>query len=427
MRSTSTLFTPFVLCVLLNACSNSTPPGAMDASADGSPDVVAVDAVPLADAGRNGEDAQGSDAGPDAPLSCPSSVAFVVDSDRVQIAVGMSGSFHNETASSSAKFTLAVERCDEACEACVVHGPIQNAGGTNSFRCLHDPARTCSTDDDCMDAPSGTPSCRSVWDLRAVPNGDIETCNLSFFESNPDEMDPWGIRGRVNLRSGTIRLTRFNLTTNVRFGSCPTCMGDLRADDNMPEGRCEGGANHLMNCDVSSDSGASFDCPLGSAEPRLADDVFVTLNIPIAPLTNDGVEWSLPSGMCPNPVRNPDNTPGPLVPCFCGLCSNDPSVGCRDDDACEGGTCQFPVAPNACASGECDTETSRCVGEVDKACFPNDVLSVSGSVRQVAGGQFQTVLGGLTCFGSSGSPLVDPSAGFPAPGRFSIGLVMEAL
>lgn len=418
MRSSSMFF--LALSTLLSACPKASTPvdaadaRAADAAMDAADDALGFDDIAEVDAG---EDA-GAEAGPDAPSRCPSALEFRVED--VTIAVGSSGAFHNETATPGATFTLEVEDCDEGCNVCSVRGPIQNAGASNSFRCTHDPVQECSMDADCEETdpdPDSETACRSVWDIRGVDNGIIPSCNVSYFENNPDEMDHWGVRGEVYVNSGTVRLSRFNLTTNVRFGLCPGCGGELGEDI-----VCDSGANQGELCGVSSVDENSFDCPPGipasapgAPTPVLRAVAFTlaTLNIPIAPLSTDGVVWSNPTGVCES------------GPCFCGACSDDDSIGCRSNADCDG-TCAFPEAPNDCTTGICDAETCTSSEGQPTACFPNDVLSVPGRVQRLAGVEFRTVLGGLTCFGSA-SDGINGVVGFPGPGRFSIGLIMRKL
>ena len=156
-------------------------------------------------------------------------------------------------------------------------------------------------------------------------------------------------------------------------------------------GRCQGGANDQEMCDVSAiESGGtpSLDCMPGL--PGEPITVLGALNIPISPLTTNGVEWTETFGDC-----------GDGKPCWCGVCADNSSRACRRDRDCgDSVECVFPAAADACDGRQCRSESSSCQ-LTETACFPDRRLAVEGSVTRL-GDSFQTILGGLTCFPESG-------------------------
>jgi hypothetical protein len=238
-----------------------------------------------------------------------------------------------------------------SCDECDIRGVNPDAGNcrcANNNRSLCDQPFQVDGDDcggavcECYVAP---PTPRS--------NGNTPVCFLDRLANQPD--GTWNVDTGV----GSVDLQRRRVVYlgETLVEPCPTCSGDVTANDGLREGTCVGGPSDGMSCDANA-SDATFPAPGGG---QYSYDCLPTAgkNVSGSGVKIDTVSLSTASGSLTAGV-DCGFTVSPLI-CHCGLCSGNPSEPCVSDGECAAlgaGTCtDIPgspaVFPNQCDDGVC--------------------------------------------------------------------------
>lgn len=332
--------------------------------------------------------------------------------------------------------------CDDDCARCSLALDPRRGQPDSNCRCAADPTITCDTingpdTDDCGVINN---QCRCyLGPPLPVSVSSAPTCQPVLIVSDYD--------GTVDIGTGRWQ-QRSPLAALIHLGDavarpCPTCDGDVTANDGVRDGTCNGGARAAQPCDVngvhSSFGDLSHDCqPVAAANISgaglLLDFTFDT--------TRSLMHFTLPcdspsTGLCP-----------------CRVCSGDSSIGCHDNAICVAngagacsGTGGAGVHPNAC-NGEVCGEDGQCTnGPFEHFCDGRthadgrgyitcttdaDCQAVdAGTCRLVQTrrcytdpivapgrpGHLGAVLGATGCIGLTSNPAVNLASGLPGAVR----------
>jgi len=354
------------------------------------------------------------------------------------------------------------------CGNCTIDGVTQSGAIYDRFlRCTNDFSVRCDEPfandiDDCGGSPctyvlgpplplsaAGNPAC-SINALAVDVSGSVVVDSGDF---------------DLNLALGT-RV----FTPGVVLQPCPVCEGDITPNDDVQDGTCAGGSPNDGNpCDThgfdetfasaTNDKGLSLDCAPGA----------------VTNISGEGLQIDLPltTGSHSLGANNACDAPLGAYSCFCGQCSGDTLVACRDDAECAGagiGSCTAiggngdSRQPNECLSfsncvdvgdenGECsDVNQGYCDGiakangggfitclangDCDATCAPIGGCGVCGSTEArpcfldpiegtgIADPSAPTMVGSF-CLSPTISLGINSATGNPGPGRVAISQDVE--
>ncbi|MBI5504422.1 MAG: hypothetical protein HY899_06450, partial [Deltaproteobacteria bacterium] len=244
--------------------------------------------------------------------------------------------------------------CDDDCAHCSLALDPRKGQPDSNCRCAGNPTIACDTINgaDTDDCGAINNQCRCyLGPPLPVSVSSAPTCEPVLIVSDYD--------GTVDIGTGQWQ-QHSPLAALIHIGDsvakpCPTCEGDVIANDGVRDGTCNGGARSAQPCDVngvhSTFGELSHDCqPVAGANISgsglLLDFTFDT--------TRSSMDFTLPcdspsTGLCP-----------------CRVCSGNSSIGCHDDAICAAngagacsGTGGAGVHPNAC-NGEVCGEDGQC-------------------------------------------------------------------
>jgi hypothetical protein len=374
------------------------------------------------------------------------------------------------------------------CSIAEFQGPVANTAEEQQYvRCISDPTKTCSTDNDCpafrclpnpqfgglMQCQNTGQSCTSdAQCMLPGPSGPLPgnfgTCK--YMLGPPISTPPSGgggsvctivaltkvdgspgIHGTIDFVHGTVNLDTYDVVPYSDYtGACNVCNGDDRPLDGMKHGTCQQGPSNVSPapatnaaCDIAGTNQGipgsySFDCSSGAS--------FISLPTSLAPMSSDGTRWTLDS----------TRPTGPNGRVWCGTCQtaagSDTWQTCTSSADCNGGTCvattpdSMPLAANACAGGVCNYDPltgGTCTAAGSGAqptifCLPgaNDAVATAIGASTILDQDRLTVrLAGLSCYGAGRSrnpsdPLLiglDQFMGLPGPDNGSISLDIEKI
>jgi hypothetical protein len=344
------------------------------------------------------------------PLTCPTHIRTERIASLVSLSFGWTGQGHNADPVDGMSTSYELVDCDDECRRCRFFGPVANAEDipNDSRRCINDWPNQCESDADCGDG-STEGACQVLW-LPPVQRTTSWTAAyapaLTEAQQTALETDSaFGAQGVVNLETGDLDFEVLNLRVSLGPGFSENCVNDTTPDDGVKDGVCADSGDPCDVATISANGSLSFDC---SWTPNP-----INFPLPSHGLTSGGVQWEM-SNSRPNCTF-----PGAEgLPCWCGVCSNDPTQPCLADSDCPGGSCgnagdkEGPIVtlPNACAPGEAcvwdpDSVSGTCANTMGgtSPCFPaNGTWSVPGDTS-VQEGFFTSTVAVLTCM-----PQVDP-------------------
>jgi hypothetical protein len=379
--------------------------------------------------------------------------------------VGWTGEGHNFDIPGEYTFEADVSCPNGAppCGVCTVGGVTATGANYERYlRCTNDFAIRCDEPfqidlDDC----GGSPCAYVLGPPLPLLAGNNPTCSINALQED--------ITGTSVIESGDAELN-LKLATKVFLPGevlrpCPVCVGDPTPNDDDQGGVCEGNSTRVgLACDTNG-----FDETFASASngEGLSLDCSPPIDVNIS---GTGLKIDLPLTTASHSL-GADNTcdaPVAFADCFCGMCSGDTSVACRDDDECDAigaGTCTAiggnggARKPNACGSfpncmdignekGECsDADKIYCDGiaranglgmiacnnnaECDITCAPLGGCGTCTDVEPlpcfldpiegtgVADPDNPTLVGSF-CLGPTTSLSINGTTGSPGPGRVAI-------
>ena len=284
------------------------------------------------------------------------------------------------------------------CGTCTVTGVRQSGATADQFmRCTNDFSIKCDEPfqvdaDDCL----GSICTVVLGPPLPISSGGTPTCSISALSAD--------ISGTTDVEAGEGSVS-VQLASRVHTGSsasttvpCPLCSGDDVAGDGIQNGVCVKGSRDGLPCDTQG-----FDATFAAQSAGLG------LSLDCVPATIENISgtglkisFDLTTGPQSLAAESPCDSPLDSLDCFCGLCTNDSTLACRNDSDCVSpGTCTTntggaPRRPNACNDlsqcadvggdrGECSDKTDkfceglvRANGEGFLACS-NDGECVNGS------------------------------------------------
>jgi hypothetical protein len=261
-----------------------------------------------------------------------------------------------------------------ACSQCEILGLDTDAG---NCRCANDNRTQCdqpfmADGDDCGGATCecylAPPTPRS--------NGNTPVCLVSRISASPN--GTWNVdngQGAIDLSVG-----RRVYLGDTLVEPCPSCEGDITANDGVRDGVCARGANDGASCDANG-SDATFPAPGGGESSY---DCFPSLGKLVSAPSGLAIDLTLSTGAS-SLTAAVDCGFAPDFPdtCHCGTCSGDDTRPCTSDAECAVlalGTCETPniTFADACQSpGDCSDAGG---GEGECSSGPTD-LSCDGVVR----------------------------------------------
>jgi hypothetical protein len=367
--------------------------------------------------------------------TCPTHLDMELIGSESRFSPGSSGTAHGVGLAEGSRVTVEILSCDDECRRCTFHGPVRGDPAIEPVvtqRCLNGLATTCTTDDECETAASGSGPCRFIFppiSARII----LPSCTLVYFDPIVAD-DPSPMQGTVDLQTGEADLPVFNLAISVSLqvvpgapdAGCVECLGDTVPFDGDKGGTCQFGG---QACDVNGigtavASTTSYDC----APPPNA---FININLPANGTSTASRMWTM-DGTRPS-CTNAGLATG--EPCWCGICSDGtPCIAdseCADGSSCgAAGSTMDPinVKNNGCGNDVCNWDPIARSGTCSvsgASCFPDGVIGesmVAEGAAEMSQGFFIAQLANLVCMpeldGVSTGFGMDAIAGFPGPMLF---------
>ena len=295
---------------------------------------------------------------PDPSVNHPGSADVIINAGygeqltHTELDSGYTGFGHNVDLEDGYLGGVLMGPCDQDGKNCPVSLDKSPAGkkyaGYSTCRCANDATVSCDVINGADATHCGGNNCYCMFG----PPLPLSAANAPVCVVNRFQSDFSGNTGEVGEYDV---VTRTAAVVHLGLGQtrpCPTCEGDLTANDGTRGGTCDGGTRDGLPCDVNatSDFGSvSFDCL-----PSLAANISGT-GLKMGLTFTDGtstITAAIPTGaLC---------TAGT---CHCAQCSGDPSVGCSSNADCiavSAGTCTNASGgagkQNSCDALICDDD-----------------------------------------------------------------------
>jgi len=310
--------------------------------------------------------------------------------------VGWTGEGHNFDIPGEYAFEAAITCPNPSppCGACTIDG-VRPTGAIYDrlLRCTNDFTLSCDEPfmadaDDC----GGSLCTYVVGPPLPISAGGNPTCSVNSLALD--------LSGTVDVEAGqsdlNLNLATKIFTPGVQLQPCPVCVGDITPNDDVKDGLCEGDTAGVA-CDThgfdetfasaANNQGLSLDCA-----PRAVSNI-----------SGSGLQIDLPftTGSYTLGADNACDSPLGFLDCFCGQCSGDSLMACRNDAECAAvaaGTCSVKGGngtsrqPNACGSfGNCVDQ-----GDEKGECSDANLLSCDG-ISKANGGGFVRCLSNAEC------------------------------
>jgi len=305
--------------------------------------------------------------------------------------VGWTGDGHNFDIPGDYQFQgdLSCPNGTPPCGTCTIDGVTQSGPLYERFlRCTNDFAVPCDEPfvadlDDC----SGSICTYVLGPPLPLSAGGNPTCSVNALSAD--------ISGTTIVETGDTDLS-LTLSTRVFIPGvvlqpCPVCVGDTTPNDGIKDGTCAGGSsNDGGPCDTqgfdetfasaANGEGLSLDC-----SPSGVDNISGS---------GLGIDLPLTTGSHSLGANNACDSPLGFLDCFCGQCSGNTDVACRDDNECitagiglctaKGGN-GTSRQPNGCGNfANCDD-----IGGGKGECN-DDTLSFCDGITKANGGGYVT-------------------------------------
>jgi len=325
----------------------------------------------------------------DNSASCQSPFAL----DAASCSVGVSCSTSADCKVCSGDISIACLNNDGCNECSVTGGPcVSNGDCPSGETCVDQVNGVCLTGAQLPTCSGGqcVGSCECfLAPPEPVSGGNVPACFVRKLGAD--------VTGTWNLDTGAsaldIALLRRIYLGELTTVPCPTCVGDVTANDGVRDGTCSKGRNDGESCDANS-SDATFPAPSGGdysydCFPDDGKNLTGTGLASMFTLTTGSSSLSA-NVACGWPVIAPEICP-------CGVCSGDSSIACSSNSDCGGaGTCggAAVLVPRA---NECTGSSCTDLGGGEGECTTGPDQTFCNGVLRADGTPFVTCISNVDC------------------------------